>query len=112
MKRLLLYFLVSVVDAPMIIGGSIIGAAVSRIGLFIGALLGGIAGVIVAVMVAARVGLIAPEAHRTTTVGGVMGFLLAAAIAVQDWPSAVVPALSGLLVGIGAVLGSSVKSKS
>ena len=108
LRLLLLFLLVSVIDGPMILGGSIIGAQVSRPGLFIGAIAGGLAGISLAVYLAARWRLIPADRRLRTAIGATIGFAAAAILASQpDWQSPVGPALSGVLVPLIAVVGSS-----
>ena len=91
----------------MILGGSIIGAQISRPGLFIGAIAGGLAGIALSVYAAARWRLIPARARFRTALGGTIGFAMAAILASQpDWPSPAGPALSGLLVPLVALVGS------
>ena len=107
MRPLLLFLLVSVIDGPMIVVGSMAGATFSRAGLFIGAIAGGLAGVALAAFAAAWLGLIPARARLRTALGGTIGFAAAAVLASQpDWQSPVGPALSGLLVPIVALIGS------
>src|SRR5262245_11873384 len=96
-KRLLLFLVVSVVDAPLIIGGSIAGAALGGRALFVGAFIGGIIGVLVAARLAFWLKLLSVQNYRRTAIGGVAGFLVAAAIATSNLHTPVIPALSGLL---------------
>jgi hypothetical protein len=108
--------LVSVIDGPAIVGGSVVGARVSRYltegqsgqpGLFIGAIVGGIAGVAVAIFVAVRLGLIPIHVRRRTILGGLVGFAVACLSALTvDFDSPIGPALSGALVPLGALIGS------
>jgi len=106
-RPVLLFLLVSVVVGPMILGGSIVGAMISRPGLFVGAIAGGLAGIALAVYAAARLELIPPHARVRTALGGTIGFAAAAILASQpDWQSPVGPAVSGILVPLIAVIGS------
>ena len=116
LKRLWLFLLVSAIDGPAIVGGSVVGARVSRYftafqsgqpGLFIGAIVGGIAGVAVAISVAVRLRLIPVHIRRRTILGGLIGFAVACLSALTvDFDSPIGPALSGALVPLGAVIGS------
>ena len=107
MKTLRLFLLVSVVTGPSIIGGSIVGAQVSRPGLFIGAIAGGLLGVVVAVWGAVRLTFIGAHERPLTTIGAILGFVVAALFAAYgDWQSPLGPALCGLLVPMGAVIGA------
>ena len=106
LRPLLLFLLVSVIVGPMILGGSIVGAMVSRPGLFIGAIAGGLAGIALSVEAAARCRLIPADRRLRTAIGGTIGFAAAAILASQpDWQSPIGPALSGALVPLLALLG-------
>jgi hypothetical protein len=105
LKQVLLGVLVAVVVGPSIIGGSMVGAAVSNTGLFIGAIIGGALAVVAAVRAAVWSGLIAREACLRTAIGGIIGFAVAAVIALLIFEP-VPMALSGLFVPLGAVIGS------
>jgi hypothetical protein len=111
---LLLFLLVSAIDGPAIIGGSMLGAAVSRLGLFVGAVVGGLLGIVVAARAAVRLGLIPSHVWRATAAGGIIGFAIASAVLgapgdlvpFQDLALPVGPALCGAFVPLGAVIGS------
>ena len=105
-KALLLALVVSLIVGPLIILGSIAGAAFPKPGLFAGAFVGGWFGVALAAHIATLRGIIAPELRGRTIAGGIAGFVLAAAIAVQNLHTPVIPALCGILVPLGAVVGS------
>ena len=87
------------------VGGSMLGHAVPRPGLFVGALLGGIAGVYVSVRFASWRGWVATSEQRGALLGGVLGFCVAATIAVSTIHTPVGPVLSGAFVGAGVLLG-------
>jgi hypothetical protein len=113
-KTVLLAALVSMIVGPSIIGGSMVGATLSRPGLFAGAIVGGLAGIVIAVLTAVRLGLIATDARRRTAFGGVIGFGIASALVILDLYKGVapgiemplIPMLSGMLVPLGTVIGS------
>lgn len=86
--------------------GSIVGHAFGSRGLFVGALIGGLLAVAVGARFAAWRGWIAQSQWRMTTLGGSLGFLLAALIATRTLSSPVGPILSALLIGVGALLGA------
>jgi hypothetical protein len=86
--------------------GSIVGSAAGRVGLMAGALLGGLAGVVVGVFVAARLRWLDPAERRGGLWGGIVGFLLAAPIAVTHLDTPVTPVLSCALVGVGVLFGA------
>ena len=96
----------SAIDAPLIIAGSVVGAVFPRPGLFLGAIVGGLVGIWMGAVVAVRLGLVAAGMRRRTAIGSAIGFVAAGAIAVQNLQTPVIPALCGLLIGTGAVVGS------
>jgi hypothetical protein len=105
-KHFRLFIIVCTVDGPLIVGGSILGAAFGQRGLFAGAIVGGLIGIIVAVRLALWRGWISVQNQRNTLLGGIIGFAVAALIATNNLHTPVIPALSGLLIGAGAVIGS------
>jgi hypothetical protein len=86
--------------------GSILGNAGGRVGLFAGGLSGGAVLSLVAAVIASRRGWIPATRFRGAAVGAVLGFLLAASVAVNTLSSPVGPLLSPLLIGAGAVVGT------
>ncbi len=86
--------------------GSMIGGAFGDHPLFIGALLGGMLAIVGAVRLAEWRNWIARPSRMRVTVGAILGFIVAAAIATRTLSSPIGPALSSLLVGVGAVLGN------
>lgn len=87
-------------------GGSIVGNAFGKTGLWVGGIVGGLAASSISSWIAAKAGWISPSRRARTTVGTAIGFLLAATIAVNTLSTPIGPALSTLLAGLGAVLGS------
>lgn len=108
MKKILTFALVSIAAGIFAVAGSIFGGTLlSQPGLYIGALFLGSLGVILAGLITRKVGWIKPSEFRAATIGGVLGFLMAAALAVygsQTFNNPVVPVLSVSLVGIGFLL--------
>lgn len=86
--------------------GSMIGGAFGDHPLFIGALLGGILAIVAAVRLAEWRTWIARPSRARVTAGAVLGFIIAAAIATRTLSSPIGPALSSLLIGVGAVFGA------
>jgi peptidoglycan/LPS O-acetylase OafA/YrhL len=86
--------------------GSIGGRTFGRTGLFVGAVVGGLAGLALAGLFARRLRLIDRRSYAPTVIGGTIGYVLAAVIAVNNLETPVVPMLSVSLVGLGAVVGS------
>lgn len=89
-------------------GGSVLGAALGKTGLFAGAVVGGIIGVALAVTLLARVGWLPPLDRFGAFVGGALGFLIAAGIAVLNLHTPITPVLVCGLSGAGALLGTGV----
>ena len=87
--------------------GSIVGHAFGKGGLWAGGILGGL----LSSMLIARIALwrrwIARSQYWPTVLGTVLGFLAACAVAVNTLSSPVGPIMSTLLIGAGALLGSS-----
>jgi hypothetical protein len=98
--------------AAMILGGvggaagSILGGAFGERALFIGGCMGGVLIAPATAALALWLGWIQRDAYWATTLGAAAGFCVAAAIAMHTLSSPVGPVLSTLLVGAGAVLGS------
>jgi hypothetical protein len=108
LKNLALFLIVSALDALCILLGSFVGHSVSSIGLFAGAISGGIVGVAAAVWLAARLHLLERASYGATFVGGLIGFVVAAVIAVKNLHGPLIPMASGGLIGLGAILGNAV----
>jgi hypothetical protein len=125
LKTLRLFLLVSVVTAPAIVGGSIVGAGFGW--LKAGAFIGGVVGVLLAARVAVRLGLIPARRLWRTALGGIIGLATASGLFVLAGPDTQLPetvsrwlapvfdtplgpALTGLLVPSGALIGSRWKS--
>jgi len=109
-RRLGLFVLMCGVGGALTLAGSIAGASIRlgagrNSGLFAGALVGGVVGVLLAAWIACRFGIIPHSSHGSTTVGGVVGFGVAAAIATSNLHMPIIPLLSETLVGFGAILG-------
>ncbi len=86
--------------------GSIVGHRFGATGLWVGGVAGGLLGSVAVGWIAARAAWILSARQRGTALGTAVGFLIAAAIAVNTLSSPVGPVLSTLLAGIGAVVGS------
>jgi hypothetical protein len=86
--------------------GSAVGHAAGETALYVGAVIGGIAGVFAATKIALARKILSQKRFWPATIGGVLGFLLAAIIATNNMSSPFVPLLSILLIGFGAVFGA------
>ena len=85
--------------------GSILGNAAGKRGLFVGAIVGGIVGVALSVQLASTLGWISPSERRGGLMGGIVGFVIAAPIAVANLHTPITPVLICALTGVGLLLG-------
>ena len=90
--------------------GSMVGNAAGRTGLWIGGVVGGVLGCIAAAALARARTWIAPAQFSSVAIGASVGFLLAAAVASKTLSSPVGPVLSTILIGLGALIGASLRS--
>jgi hypothetical protein len=111
LKNLLLFLIVSALDAIFILLGSFMGHSIRSLGLFAGAIIGGTVGVAAAVWLAARLRLLERASYAATFVGGLIGFVVAAVIAVKNLRGPVIPMAAVGLIGLGALLGKIVSHK-
>lgn len=86
--------------------GSICGNAFGRTGLWIGGVIGGLLASLLVAQIAVWRRWILPTLRLSTAAGTAVGFLAAAAIAVNTLSSPVGPVLSTALVGLGALVGA------
>ncbi len=77
-------------------------------GLFAGAVFGGLLGVGLGIVGLVRIGWLARDLRWGTLWGGVVGFLVAAPIAVTNLHTPITPIMSCALAGVGALLGAGV----
>lgn len=108
MKDVLLFILVCALDGLCIFLGSVLGHGVGSAGLFAGAGAGGVLGVAAALIVAARLSLLERASAGAAFLGGVVGFAVAAVIAVKNLQGPLIPAASVGLVGAGVIIGKAV----
>jgi len=111
LKNVLLFLIVSALDAFFILLGSFMGHSIHSLGLFAGAIIGGTVGVATAVWLAARLRLLERASYAATFVGGLIGFVVAAVIAVKNLHGPLIPMASVGLIGLGALLGKIVSHK-
>lgn len=88
--------------------GSILGHGAGKAGLFAGAAVGGVLGVGAAVVILAKLQWLSPGDRRGAVVGGIVGFAVAAPIAVSNLQTPVTPVLTCALAGVGLLLGARV----
>ena len=91
---------------------SVAGNAFGKRGLFAGAVAGGVAGVLLSVAIATRLGWLARAERFGATVGGLVGFAIAAPIAVLNLDTPVTPVACTALVGVGVLFGAGVARNS
>ena len=85
--------------------GSILGSAAGKPGLFTGAVVGGVLGVAVGVGAVTKLHWLSPEDRSGALAGGILGFGVAAPIAVTNLHTPVTPVLICGLAGAGLLLG-------
>lgn len=111
LKNLALFFIVSALDGMCILLGSFVGHSINSIGIFAGAISGGIVGVAAAVWLAVRLRVLDGASYGATLLGGLIGFIVAALIAVKNLHGPVIPIASVGLIGLGAILGKAFSRK-
>lgn len=105
LKNILLFLIVCALAGVCIFLGSVLGHSLGKVGLFSGAVIGGIVGVTLAVWLTTRFGLLDRAHSGVTCVGGLVGFIVAAVIAVNNLHGPLIPMASVGLIGLGAVIG-------
>ena len=85
--------------------GSVVGHGAGKTGLFAGAVAGGVLGVGAVVVLLAKLQWLSPGDRRGAVVGGVVGFAVAAPIAVSNLQTPITPVLACALAGVGLLLG-------
>ena len=105
MKDVLIFILVCVLSGVCIFGFSVLGNGLLKTGVFIGAVVGGFVGVALGVWVSKRLGLFGEKRTSGALIGGFIGFIIAAVIAVINLDTFIIPAASIAIIGAGAVLG-------
>jgi hypothetical protein len=85
--------------------GSVLGHGAGKRGLFAGAVVGGVLGVGAAVVILARLQWLSLADRRGAFIGGIVGFAVAAPIAVSNLLTPITPVLACALAGAGLVLG-------
>ncbi len=88
------------------VAGSIVGNAFGHGGLFAGAVLGGAILLAGAVYLAGRLTWLAASSRVAATIGGLIGFAVAAPIAVANLHSPLTPIAITSLAGAGVLLGA------
>ncbi len=97
--------LVWLVTGLAAVGGSMLGGSWGDRTLFAGAIVGGALGVVVGVWLAAAFGWMPARARGRAAAWGILGFAIAAPIAVLNLHTPVTPILACSLAGVGALIG-------
>ena len=105
MKRVWLVLITWVLSGAGAVAGSIIGSAGGPRWLSLGAVAGAVIGTVSAAYLASKLSLIRVEQLPATALGGLIGFWVAASVAVSNLHTPVVPVLCTCLTGFGALLG-------
>jgi hypothetical protein len=105
LKDGLLFITVCGLAGVFIFLGSVLGSGMGKAGLFLGAIVGGVVGVAAAVWLAVRFGLLDRAGFGMTFGGGVVGFVVAAVIAVKNLHGPLIPIASVGLIGLGTLIG-------
>jgi hypothetical protein len=105
LKNILLFLIVCGLAGVCIFFGSVLGHSLGKFGLFSGAAIGGIVGIAIAVWLAARFALLDRANSGVTFLGAVIGFIIAAVIAVNNLHGPLIPMASVGLTGLGALIG-------
>jgi hypothetical protein len=105
LKSVLLFLIVCGLAGVCIFLGSVLGHSLGKVGLFSGAVIGGIVGVAGAGWLTVRLGVLDRANFGVTFLGGVVGFIIAAVIAVNNLHGPLVPMASVALIGLGALIG-------
>jgi hypothetical protein len=110
-KDIFTFFIVCVLSGGCIFAGSVLGNSQGKTGLFVGAVIGGFTGVGLAVWLSSRLGLFGPSNPAGALIGGWVGFVLAAVIAVNNLHTPFIPLGSIALIGLGALSGKALVRK-
>src|SRR2546421_4085618 len=105
MKHVRIFVLLMITVGFWALIGSAIGAAIDHRGLFVGGFLGGLLGSCAAAWLGGRLRWIPAAAIKGTGLGTLLGFVLAATIALNTLHSPVGPVLSTLFIGVGGLIG-------
>lgn len=106
-KGALLFVLVCLLAGIGLFIGSVLGHGVSKtVGTNVGAIIGGIAGILAATKIAVARKILGTKRFWPANTGAVLGLILAALIATHHMDTPVVPLLSILIIGLGALFGA------
>jgi hypothetical protein len=104
-KDVFIFVLVCGFSGVCIFAGSVLGNSQGKTGLFAGAVVGGFVGVTLGVWLSKRLGLFGEKRTFGALIGGFIGFIIAALIAVNNLHTPFIPLATIALIGAGAVLG-------
>jgi O-antigen/teichoic acid export membrane protein len=105
-KSLILWGLVSFLAGLFGFLASVLGHFVGGHGVSAAGLIGGAIGVFAGTQIARRRGILSAKRYLPATIGGLLGLILAAIIAVNHLHTPVIPIASILLIGLGAAFGA------
>jgi len=111
LKNIVLFLIVCGLAAVCIVLGSVVGHRAGKVGIFSGAVIGGIAGIAIAVWLTVGLGVLEQRNSRVTFVGGIVGLIIAAVIAVTNLRNPLIPMASVALIGLGALIGKTLGHK-
>lgn len=86
--------------------GSMLAHTLGQSGLFAGAVIGGLLGVGLGIAGLVRIDWLPRELRSGALWGGVVGFLVAAPIAVTNLHTPIIPVVTCALAGVGALFGA------
>ena len=110
-KYLMLFLIVCIITGLATFVGSVVGHAFGQQALFAGAVIGGIAGVFISCLIAGKIKKLQPLNFKSTFIGGIIGYIIAAIIAVNSLHSALITVGSMAIAGLGAIAGYSLGKK-
>ena len=105
MKDVFIFIIVCILSGVCIFAFSVLGNGLLKTGVFIGAVVGGFVGVALGVWLSKRLGLFGEKGTSGALIGGFIGFIIAAVIAVINLDTFIIPAATIGIIGAGAVLG-------
>ncbi|HEX6576410.1 MAG TPA: hypothetical protein VF042_15690 [Gemmatimonadaceae bacterium] len=106
MHRVLLFVTAIILCGIGGMAGSILGNGLGKTGLWVGGIVGGLVASVAVAAIAGKAKWISRDRQAATAIGTAVGFLAAAAIAVNTLSSPIGPVLSTTLAGIGALIGA------
>lgn len=111
MSKVLLFITMCILPGIGAVGGSILGNALGKTGLFAGAVIGGVIGVTAATRISIWRGWVSRDRGPAVQVAGLVGFFIAAIIAGTNLWTPLIPIASTWIIGAAAVLAARNKSE-